>query len=83
MPTPVAAGSAGASYPTNPDAMPRVPPEEAVALRDAGNAVIVDVRDRVSYESNHIAGALSIPLAELPQRLSELPRDKRILTYCA
>lgn len=80
---PLAAAPSDANYPTNPDAMPRVPAAEAAALRDAGKAVILDVRDTPSYESNHIAGALGIPLAELPQRLSELPRDKRILTYCA
>ncbi len=69
--------------PTDPAAAPRITVKEAAALRDAGKAVIVDVRDAASYELGHAAGALNIPLAELPNRLGDLPHDKRVLTYCA
>jgi hypothetical protein len=67
----------------SPDGTPRITIAEAVALRDAGKAVIVDVRDAGSYANGHVAGALSIPLAEIESRLAELPRDKRIITYCS
>jgi rhodanese-related sulfurtransferase len=40
--------------------------------------VILDVRDAASYANKHIAGSLNIPLSSLHERLSELPKDKRI-----
>jgi rhodanese-related sulfurtransferase/DNA-binding transcriptional ArsR family regulator len=43
---------------------------------------ILDVRPRKEYESGHIAGARSIPLAELKARLREIPRKREIVAYC-
>ena len=60
----------------------RVSPGEAHAAANAGQAVIVDVRDRESYDQAHIAGAISIPENELAARSGELPQDRQILTYC-
>jgi rhodanese-related sulfurtransferase len=47
-----------------------------------GRAVVLDVRPVEEYRSAHIAGAISIPLKELKQRLSELPPDQEIVAYC-
>jgi rhodanese-related sulfurtransferase len=47
-----------------------------------GNAVVLDVRPAVEYEAGHIAGARSIPLNELAERLRELPKSKTIVAYC-
>lgn len=47
-----------------------------------GRALIVDVRPIEEYEAGHIPGAISLPLSELEQRLSELPKDREIVTYC-
>jgi rhodanese-related sulfurtransferase len=69
--------------PTDPGQIRRISIEETNALRESGKGVIVDVRDEASYNMGHIAGALHIALADLPQRLGELPRDKPIVTYCA
>ena len=63
--------------------VPRVPVAEARALYDSGAAVFVDVRDLASYGSSHIAGARPIPLFQVASRADELPRDKRIITYCS
>ena len=43
---------------------------------------VLDVRPSVEYNAGHIAGALSIPLKELQQRLSDLPRNQDIVAYC-
>ena len=43
---------------------------------------VLDVRPSVEYNAAHIAGALSIPLKDLQQRLSDLPRDQEIVAYC-
>ncbi len=50
-------------------------------IRDDG-VLVLDVRPRAEYEAGHIAGAASIPLDELSQRLDELPRDAEIVAYC-
>lgn len=55
---------------------------QAKARYDNGTAVFVDVRTQEDYESAHISGAISMPLAELQARYRELPEDMEILTYC-
>jgi flagellar basal body-associated protein FliL len=62
--------------------VPRVTPEQAQQKLAQGQAVLVDVRNKVSYDSEHADGALSIPEAEIDARLSELPRDREIILYC-
>lgn len=47
-----------------------------------GAVTIIDVRPRAEYEAGHIPGALSIPVAELGERLRELPRDREVVAYC-
>lgn len=50
--------------------------------RPAGE-YLLDVRDPDELEeSGRLAGAVNIPLAELRDRLGELPRDRRIVTFC-
>ncbi len=44
--------------------------------------VLVDVRPREEYEAEHLPGAISIPLGELPDRISELPAGKVVVLYC-
>ncbi len=58
-----------------------VTPGEAAARRDSG-AFILDVRTSAEWQDGHIPGATLIPLAELQNRLNELPRDKPIVVVC-
>lgn len=60
----------------------RVTPTELKRLVDAGDVVIVDVRNATQWEAGHIEGALHIPSGEVFQRAGELPRDKWIAFYC-
>jgi rhodanese-related sulfurtransferase len=46
------------------------------------NCTILDVRDIDEFESGHIPGAKNIPLNELPERLSEIDKKKRVVTVC-
>ncbi|MBI4686554.1 MAG: sulfurtransferase [Nitrospirae bacterium] len=46
------------------------------------DTVIVDVRDRDEYKAGHIKGAINIPVDELADRVSEIPRDKKVLLQC-
>jgi len=47
-----------------------------------GDVVLVDVRPVEEFAAGHIDGASSIPLAELDQRISELPADVEVIAYC-
>lgn len=47
-----------------------------------GEVALVDVREPWELEQAHIAGALAIPLGELPARLDELPREKPLVFVC-
>lgn len=45
--------------------------------------VLLDVRQEWEYEEFHIPGARLIPLADLPDRLDEVDRDKPVIAQCA
>jgi len=47
-----------------------------------GLVTVLDVRPAEEYRDSHIAGAISIPLSELKDRLAELPRNQEIVAYC-
>jgi NADPH-dependent 2,4-dienoyl-CoA reductase/sulfur reductase-like enzyme/peroxiredoxin family protein/rhodanese-related sulfurtransferase/TusA-related sulfurtransferase len=47
------------------------------------NTVILDVRDVLERELGYIMGSINIPVDELRDRLSELDKSKRYVTYCA
>lgn len=43
---------------------------------------LLDVRPSEEYHAGHIPGALSVPLPELKQRLTKLPKGREIVAYC-
>jgi rhodanese-related sulfurtransferase len=55
--------------------------DELVRRLDDG-ATLVDVRQPAEFEEARIPGAILIPLAELPDRLAELPEGKPLLVVC-
>jgi len=60
----------------------RVSLADARTAFDAKTAVFVDARPKMSYDSGHIPGAISIPVDELQNRLGELKKSDWIITYC-
>ena len=50
-------------------------------LRD-GDVTVLDVRPREEYDTAHIPGALSIPVAELKRRIREVPKNREVIAYC-
>ena len=56
---------------------------EQAAQRVAAGALALDVRTEPETRSGMIPGALHIPLNALESRISELPRHKALLIYCA
>jgi rhodanese-related sulfurtransferase/DNA-binding transcriptional ArsR family regulator len=61
---------------------------EAVAMDDllrrsrSRDVVILDTRPAREYAAGHIAGAISVPVDELQQRLKRLPKNKDYVAYC-
>ena len=68
---------------TYADGARRITIDELDELMKNGEAFLVDVRNQASYDFGHIPGSKLIPEGEIANHLSELPRDKMIVTYCA
>ncbi|HZB46899.1 MAG TPA: rhodanese-like domain-containing protein [Pyrinomonadaceae bacterium] len=78
--------TAGATpHPTSTpnDGVRRVTTDEARALVERGEALIVDVRAQAQYDQGHIKGAVCVPRTEIDKRLAQLPKDKLLIFYCA
>lgn len=63
------------------DDVPQVDPVEVQRLVEAGEAVLVDVRDAVAHGASHAAGARGIPIDELEAHAAELA-GTRVFTSC-
>lgn len=64
------------------DALEPVSREDLVARLNDGLITVLDVRPEDEFAVGHVPGALNIPLAELEQRLGELPPDREVIAYC-
>lgn len=56
--------------------------EELLRRAKKGEVTVLDVRPPEEYRAGHVAGALSVPVAELKARLKELPRRREVVAYC-
>lgn len=56
--------------------------EELLGRVARGEVLVIDVRPAEEYQAGHIPGARSVPLAELQERLGELPKRSPIVAYC-
>jgi rhodanese-related sulfurtransferase len=62
-----------------------ITPQEAKKKLDAGNAVLIDVREAAEYQLARIEGAELIPMNTVPQRLQYLEglaEEKTLLVHC-
>ena len=50
--------------------------------RDGEDFLLLDVRDPAEYERARMEGSVLIPLAELGDRLGEVPRETSLVVYC-
>ena len=64
------------------DELEPVGAKELLARMRGGDVVILDVRPEDEYGLGHLPGALNVPLRQLEQRLSELPRKREVIAYC-
>ena len=56
--------------------------DELIKRANSGDVVILDTRPASEYAAGHIAGAISVPVDELQERLRQLPKGKEYVAYC-
>jgi hypothetical protein len=65
------------------DDAPRISLADAKKDFDAGDAIFVDTRAEVSYQQEHIKGAMNLPMEAVELRYKEIPTGKKIIAYCS
>ncbi len=76
----IAAGGGGGAAASS---MPReVSVDQAYEMYQQGDVFVLDVREQEEWDEYHASNTTLIPLGELPNRLSELPKDQEILVVC-
>jgi len=64
--------------------VPRISAADLKRAADAGQVLIVDVRDPRSYADGHIPGSVNVPPGELQKQAATLKAAKKaIVTYCS
>jgi len=51
---------------------------EARRLHQAGQAILIDIREPNEYATGVAAGAILLPMSQLSQRVREIPADSRV-----
>ena len=64
------------------DGLEAITREELTARMRGGDLVVFDVRPEAEFRAGHIAGARSVPIAELRRSLRALPKHAEIVAYC-
>ncbi|MBK8500427.1 MAG: MBL fold metallo-hydrolase [Flavobacteriales bacterium] len=53
------------------------------AERYPAEPLVFDVRKKSEFESEHVEGAINVPLNAISQHLAEFPKDKPFILHCA
>lgn len=56
---------------------------ETVRLLNSDSALVVDIRDKNSFNQGHITGSFSLPLSEIDKRATELEKHKDLTLIVA
>ncbi len=57
--------------------------KEIYELVQHKGAILLDVRTPDEYKKGFVRNSINIPVDDLEQRYTELPKDKPIIIYCA
>jgi hydroxyacylglutathione hydrolase len=50
---------------------------------NANNPIVIDVRKKSEFDSEHLVNAINVPLNEINDHLSMFPKDKMFILHCA
>ncbi len=67
---------------THPNELAPMNGKKLLSQAKRGEVIVLDVRPVDEYRTAHLPHARSIPLAELKQRLKELPVNCKVVAYC-
>ncbi|MDR1707476.1 MAG: FAD-dependent oxidoreductase [Prevotella sp.] len=54
-----------------------------IEKRDITTSLLIDSRTVEEFNMGHINGAVNIPVDNIRNRLTEIPKDRKIIVYCA
>lgn len=61
----------------------RMTPKEFESAYNSEKPLVIDIRKKSEYDSEHVIGAINVPLNEINQHLARIPKDKPFVLYCA
>ncbi len=61
----------------------RINPKEFEAAYNSEKPLVIDVRKKSEFDSEHVVGALNVPLNEINKHLAQFPKDKPFVLHCA
>ncbi len=76
-------GSAAPKRRPDPNVSLEVDPRGVISGSEVSRAIILDCRENYEWGMLRIPGSMHIPMAEIPDRLSELPTAGEVLVVCA
>ena len=78
------AGPVAATHSLGPmPVVPVIPAEYVKGLLDSGEQItLIDLRPAREYDVTRLPRAQSVPLSELRERYTEIPRTSRVILYC-
>ncbi|WP_396597288.1 rhodanese-like domain-containing protein [Dokdonia sp. R86516] len=61
----------------------RISPQQLEAEYKMGQPLVFDVRKKSEFSSEHLLGAINVPLNEINQHLAQFPKNKPFILHCA
>jgi glyoxylase-like metal-dependent hydrolase (beta-lactamase superfamily II)/rhodanese-related sulfurtransferase len=65
------------------DSSKRITVSELEKIYASEKPLVIDVRKKSEFESEHIIDAINIPLNQINQQLADFPKDKSFILHCA
>ena len=53
------------------------------ATKYKADAVVIDVRKQSEFDSEHVVGAINVPLNQINKHLAQFPKEKPFILHCA
>ncbi|MGB5369930.1 MAG: MBL fold metallo-hydrolase [Flavobacteriaceae bacterium] len=61
----------------------RITPKVFEQMYQTNRVLVIDVRKKSEFDSEHVIGAINVPLNEINQHLSQFPKNKPFVLHCA
>lgn len=61
----------------------RINVKELEAQLETGAPLVIDVRKKSEFDSEHVISAMNVPLNQINEHLSSFPKDKPFILHCA